>query len=84
MTSPNHLHPAPAPAPTSLKARVKSWVRRALRPALWPLHEELAALAGRVEDVARATNADDATMKLSMQNIAATRCWCGGAGSAGT
>lgn len=62
MTSPNHLHTAPAPAPTSLKARVKSWVRRALRPALWPLHEELAALAGRVEDVARATNADDATM----------------------
>jgi SAM-dependent methyltransferase len=37
-------------------------VRRVLRPAIWPVRDDLQRLHKRLDDVARAVNADDATM----------------------
>lgn len=44
------------------KGALKTLSRRLLRPGVWPLQQDIAILHKRLDDVARAVNADDATM----------------------
>lgn len=45
-----------------MKAWAKNALRRLFRPAVWPVQQDLQRLAERVETIAQAVNADDATM----------------------